>query len=198
MKKCQDCGAEMELDALFCRECGTRFSDDKVDYINAELSRIIDLHWKYAHQNVSGIHTLLSPQHYPNIALQLISWKENGQLVLGLNFGLESSNQEEKELLDKFRKSSFMPLVKPDEGCDLYTGDLYGIIEFINIEEAKRILSSLFYDVFNQKENDTLDYLIETDKERYACSAGYNTKGASCMSVLAIFICVVVLIMIII
>ena len=179
MKKCQDCGAEMELDALFCRECGTRFSDDKVDYINAELSRIIDLHWKYAHQNVSGIHTLLSPQHYPNIALQLISWKENGQLVLGFN-------------------SSFMPLVKPDEGCDLYTGDLYGIIEFKNIEEAKRILSSLFYDVFNQKENDTLDYLIETDKERYACSAGYNTKGASCMSVLAIFICVVVLIMIII
>ena len=67
-----------------------------------------------------------------------------------------------------------------------------------NIEEAKRILSSLFYDVFNQKENDTLDYLIETDKERYACSAGYNTKGASCMSVLAIFICVVVLITIII
>ena len=45
MKKCKKCGAIMEQDAQFCRECGTRLSEIESSFVNPQLSDIIDIHW---------------------------------------------------------------------------------------------------------------------------------------------------------
>lgn len=42
MKKCQNCGVKMEQDALFCRECGTRYEEIDSNYVNKKLSELID------------------------------------------------------------------------------------------------------------------------------------------------------------
>lgn len=199
MKTCQNCGAEIEQDALFCRECGTRLNNETTDSVNPELSRIIDLSLKYEQESSSIINTLITPYHYQNTAAQLCIGRENGMLSLWFNVGLDFSDPEDNEILAKLRQSPYLSLFKPDDGYDINKGDLYGIIDFgYDIGKAKRTLSSLLHDVYNQDPNNTLDYLIQSNGQTYDCSEGYRSQRRSCMSVLAVFFFLVLLIVFII
>lgn len=199
MKTCQNCGAEIEQDALFCRECGTRLNNETTDSVNPELSRIIDLSLKYEQESSSIINTLLTPYHYQNTAAQLCIGRENGMLSLWFNVGLDFSDPEDNEILAKLRQSPYLSLFKPDDGYDINKGDLYGIIDFGNdIGKAKRTLSSLLHDVYNQDSHNTLDYLIQSEGQTYDCSEGYRSQRSSCMSVLAVFFFLLLLIVFII
>ena len=193
MKKCEKCGAMMEQDALFCRECGTRLSEIDSNYVNPQLSEIIDKHWSYSQDiNCDIIFTVLSLQKSPNAAIQLITRKEDG-MPLQLNFCLESSTEGDSEILDKFRKSPYIKLVKPDGGEGLEEGDLSGIIDFgEDIEKAKQTISLILRDVYSQDENDSIEYFIDKNGNEIERSAGYNNNsssgGKSCMGVIVIIV----------
>lgn len=193
MKKCEKCGAIMEQDALFCRECGTRLSEIDSSYVNPQLSEIIDKHWSYSQDiTANSVWTILRLQNSPNAAIQLLSQKEEGK-TLQLNFCLESSTEGDSAILEKFRKSPYIKLVKADGGEGLEEGDLAGIIDFgDDIEKAKQTISLILRDVYSQGENDNLEYMIEKDGNEVKSSSGFNNAsnsgGKSCMGVIVIII----------
>lgn len=193
MKKCENCGKELNDNMSFCPVCGTNLSKNESDYVNSKLSAIIDEHWSYA-QDITGdsVWTVLRLQNTPNAAIQLLSQKEDGGSLL-LNFCLESSNEGDDEILTRFRKSPYINLVIPDGGDGLEKGDLSGIINFgDDIEKAKKTISLIFRDIYCQEENDQLEYIIEKDGNEIKRSAGFNnisnSGGKSCMGVIVIFI----------
>lgn len=193
MKKCEKCGAIMEQNAQFCRECGTRLPEIESSYVNPQLSEIIDKHWSYSRDITANyISTILHLQNSPNAAIQLLSQKEEGK-TLQLNFCLESSTEGDSAILEKFRKSPYIKLVKADGGEGLEEGDLSGIIDFgEDIEKAKQTISLILRDVYSQDENDNLEYMIEKEGNEVERSAGFNNAsssgGKSCMGVIVIII----------
>lgn len=199
MKKCEKCGAMMELDALFCRECGTRFPENDSSYVNNKLSELIDKHWGYA-QDINGnsVSTILRLHNSPNAAIQLLSQKEEG-MTLQLNFCLESSNEGDSEILGKLRKSPYIKLVKPDGGEGLEDGDLSGIIDFgEDIEKAKQTISLILRDVYSQDENDSIEYFIDKNGNEIERSVGFtnasSSGGKSCLGLIIIIVAATALI----
>lgn len=188
MKKCQNCGAEMDSDALFCRECGTPLTEQQL--IHSEktipyLDEIIDKHLQY-YSNEQGkdvttnIVTLVNSQMYE---LSLFS---NTDIPLRLQVEFKiSSYGEKKKAFDRFKAMHYYPLFATDlTRIKGYSGYI-DLAKDVNL--AKSILSSLFTDVYKLQKDLKLSYSILSGGKRvdgYDIKDGVHVKREGCFSII--------------
>ena len=189
MKKCQNCGAEMEQDALFCRECGIALTEQKqtlsektIPYID----EIIDKHLEHFPNELGKeVETgVLSSINFHVVEFYIIS---NNETQLRIKVLFKESSKKDKEALERLKKMEYFSLFTTDL---TYTEGYCGYADFSdNIGFAKIILSSLFKDVYllQEKVSPAIDYIIKMGGSsigHYGIKDGVHVKSKGCLSVI--------------
>lgn len=198
MKTCQNCGTEMEQDALFCRECGTRFSENNQECGTAPieqsenmsgktlpyLDEILDRHLEHfpnkLGKDVITFVSMMAESHYCSLLIHSDSTNPLRIVII-----LNDSSKREKEVLERFKKMEYYPRFTAD-----LTWSEDGYCGYIDLSAdshyAKAILSSLILDVYRYQEKSPLGYSIKMGGRsigKYDIKDGIHVKSKGCLSV---------------
>lgn len=201
MKTCQNCGAEMEQDALFCRECGTRFLENHLECGTAltehsvnqsgkplsYIDKILDNHKKCVKNNVGkNIETTFGFQIIGKAMFEIkLTTNAENRNKLALSF--KDSKRAEKQAFERFKKHELFVLFT----AELSQMDGYsGYIELGNFDNVVNVVSKIALDVFNYKEGDSrcrVFYVKQIEGqhyEMYVMKDGSFVREKGCLGII--------------
>ena len=189
MRKCINCGKVLNDNMSFCPECGTAqthqeitLSEKTVPYID----EIIDKHLEhFPNELEKEIETFVAASINCHVfEFNIIS---NNETPLRIKVLFKESSKREKEALERLKKMEYFSLFTAEL---TYTDGYSGYVDFAdNIGFAKKILSSLFIDVFMLQETvcPPMGYFIKMGGNsigRYDIKHGVHVKSKGCLSVI--------------
>jgi len=188
MRKCINCGKELNDNMSFCPECGTaqneqegNLSEKTIPYID----EIINRHLKHIPNKLeTEVETcILSSINVHVYELYIIS---NTETPLRIKVLFKKSSKREREALERFKEREYFSLFTTDL---TYIDGYSGYLDFAdNIAFAKKILSSLFLDVYMLQETacPSMGYSIKIGGNsigRYDIKDGVHVKNKGCLSI---------------
>lgn len=201
MKTCQNCGAEMEQDALFCRECGTRFSENHLERGTAltehsvnlsgkplsYIDKILDNHKKCVKNNIGkNIETTFGFQIIGKAMFE-IKLTTNAENRNKLVLSFKDSKRAEKQAFERFKEHELFVLFT----AELSQMDGYsGYIELDNFDNVVNVVSKIALDVFNYKEGDSRCCVFYVKKvegqhyEMYVMKDGSFVREKGCLGLI--------------
>lgn len=191
MKKCSNCGKELNDNISFCPACGTALSEHSVNQEKKTLpyvDEILDRHLQHSH-NEEGKEVETYVSTMVSSHLFELTIKTNSNTPLRIEITLKDSSNREKEAYERFKAMEYsLHFTTYLTWTDGYSGYI-DIPEDIN--HAKAILSSLIVDVYQYQKQSPLGYIIKIGGESmgsYMIKEGVHVKNKGCMSVVVALI----------
>ena len=194
MKKCQNCGAEMEQDALFCRECGTALTEQEVTLSEKTIPYINQI-WEDHLQTIKDnpenevrteIGFLAEHQIYE---VKMISESIND---LKVSVAFKKTNNNQKKAFERFKTKDYFH----DFSQNLADTDNFsGLIDFSGKTEGiESFLKSFIFDVCKRDKEmkEGLGYVIFVNQNSLGRKELNNGEFVLKKGCLGIFVALIV------
>ena len=191
MKKCINCGKELNDDMSFCPVCGNALEELSVNKANVPLpnvKEILDRHLQhFPNKGNEEVKTELCFMSNHHVFSELCIYS-NSNNPLRIELSLRKSNAKEKEALDRFEKTDYYSKFTKNL---MYADGYNGYIDIVEENDAVSLLSSLLSEVYQKLDDKCFSYSIRIGVRRvgtYEIKDGVHVLKKGCFSIIVVLI----------